>query len=152
MPISTHWELQKGDILILSFQLLGWNTLKKKKRHFLSLITWFPGGTDHMDRINMRQKEEEWPHSDHGHDLKEAPAAKEKCMGYTKLSRSYLQIWKFLKNFLSLFKACGFSTLRLLRFLLCMQHTHTYTDTHTFRKVLKCYPDKLNWYLWKKKY
>lgn len=26
--------------------------------HFLSLTTWFPGGTDHMDRINVRHKEE----------------------------------------------------------------------------------------------
>ena len=58
MPILSHWELQKGDILtIISASWLKY--LKKKKRHFLSLITWFPGGTDHMDRINLRHKEEE---------------------------------------------------------------------------------------------
>lgn len=145
MPILSHWELQKGDILtIISASWLKY--LKKKKRHFLSLITWFPGGTDHMDRINLRHKEEEWPHSDHGHDLKEAPAAKEKCTGYTKLSRSYLQVWKFLKNFLSLFKVCGFSTLRLLRFLLCRQYTHAHTHIHTHTHLEKsCSVIPISW-------
>lgn len=69
--------------------------------------------------------------SDHGHYLKEAPTAKEKCMGYTKLSDLTFKFGNSQRTLFHFFKVQLFNTKVIHVFLLCIQYTHACTDIHT---------------------